>query len=78
MSTKTTLKITGPQTMHCGGCERTVTFTLSQLPGVNVIRADHKTQLIELVLTGEETDLDKVKAELDWIGYEVELSSPKQ
>lgn len=58
--------------MHCGGCERTVTFTLSQLPGVNVIKADHKTQLIELVLTGEETDLDKVKAELDWIGYEVE------
>ncbi len=72
MSTKTTLKVIGPQTMRCGGCERTVAFTLSQLPGVNVVKADHKTQLIELVLTGKETDLDKVKAELDWIGYAVE------
>ncbi len=72
MSTKTTLKVIGPQTMHCGGCERTVTFTLSQLPGVNVIKADHNTQIIEIMLTSDETDLDKVKSELDWIGYEVE------
>ena len=72
MSTKTTLKVVGSQTMHCNGCERTITFTLSQLPGVNVIKADHKTQLIEIMMTGNETDLDKVKSKLDWIGYEVE------
>ena len=72
MTIKTTLKVTGSQTMHCGGCERTVTFTLSQLPGVEVIKADHKTQLIEIDLSEGETNLDKVKTELDWIGYEVE------
>ena len=72
MSAKTTLKVVGPQTMHCTGCERTITFTLSQLPDVNVIKADHKTQLIELMMTSDETDLDKVQNELDWIGYEVE------
>ena len=70
MSQNTTLQVVGSQTMHCAGCERTVTFTLSQLPGVKVIKANHKTQVIEIVLTGE-TDLEKVKAELDWIGYEV-------
>ncbi len=70
MAQKTALQVIGAQTMHCAGCERTVTFTLSQLPGVKVIRANHKTQVIEIVLTGE-TDLEKVKAELDWIGYEV-------
>ena len=73
MSQNATLQVVGSQTMHCAGCERTVTFTLSQLPGVKVIKADHKTQIIELVLTGDETDLEKVKAELDWIGYEVKL-----
>ena len=71
MSAKTTLKVVGSQTMHCTGCERTITFTLSQLPGVNVIKADHKTQLIELMMTSDETGLDKVQSELDWIGYEV-------
>jgi len=70
MPPKITLQVVGSQTMHCAGCERTVTFTLSNLPGVTVIKADHKTQLIQLMLTGE-TDLEKVKADLDWIGYEV-------
>ncbi len=73
MSQNVTLHVVGSQTMHCAGCERTVTFTLSHLPGVKVIKADHKTQVIELVLTGDKTDLEKVKAEMDWIGYKVKL-----
>jgi copper chaperone CopZ len=66
-----TLEVVGQQTLHCGGCERTVEFTLSQLPGVRVINVDHTTQLIEIALTGDETELEKIKAELEWIGYEV-------
>ncbi len=66
-----TLEVVGEQTLHCGGCERTVEFTLSQLPGVRVIEVDHTTQLIEIALTDGETDLEKVQAELEWIGYKV-------
>ncbi len=66
-----TLEVVGEQTLHCGGCERTVEFTLSQLPGVRVIDVDHTTQLIEIALTGDETDLENVQAELEWIGYRV-------
>ncbi|VAW39893.1 hypothetical protein MNBD_CHLOROFLEXI01-135 [hydrothermal vent metagenome] len=72
MSTNTTLKVVGSQTMHCGGCEHTVTFALSKLPGVTAVKADHNTQLIEIALVEDATNLDKIKAELDWIGYEVE------
>jgi copper chaperone CopZ len=64
------LKVIGQQTIHCNGCERNVEFTLSHLPGVRVVKADHNTQEIEIALTGEETDLEKIKAELEWIGYE--------
>jgi len=74
MASEMTLKVVGTQTMHCAGCEQTVTFTLSNLPGVKVLKADHKTQVIEIALTSEETDLEKVKAEMDWIGYEVEVA----
>jgi copper chaperone CopZ len=73
MSEKITLQVVGSQTMHCAGCERTVTFTLSHLPGVKVIKADHKSQVIEIVLTVDTTDLEKVQTELDWIGYQVVL-----
>ena len=72
MSNQNTLKlrVIGQQTIHCNGCERNVEFTLSRLPGVRVVKADHNTQEIEIALIGEETDLEKIKAELEWIGYE--------
>lgn len=66
------LKVTGERTIHCAGCERSVKVTLANLPGVREVDADHKTQLIEVTLVSSETDLEKVKAELDWIGYDVE------
>lgn len=71
---KLKLKVTGERTIHCAGCERTVKFTLENLPDVRDVDADHEKQLIELTLVSDETDLEKVKAELDWIGYEVEMA----
>ncbi len=67
------LKVVGQHTLHCSGCERTAEFTLSRLPGVKSVKADHKAQTIQISLASDEIDLEKVKAELDWIGYEVEV-----
>lgn len=72
MTTQTkTLKVTGEQTMHCGGCESTVKFTLKQLPGVQDVKASHKTQLIKLTLDPQRADLERIQQELGWIGYQV-------
>ena len=68
------LKVIGDNTIHCAGCEGTVEFTLSRMPGVESVKADHKTQDIEFVLTPGETDLEKIKESLEWIGYEVEVT----
>ena len=69
-----TLKVVGEHIMHCAGCERSVTYAISQLPGVDEVRADWKTQTIQINLSLDgELDLEKIKAELDWIGYEVEV-----
>lgn len=68
------LKVVGEHTIHCSGCENSVKLALSKLPGLEAINADHKTQLIEFEMTPDQVDLDKVKAELEWIGYEVELA----
>ncbi len=67
------LRVIGEQTMHCAGCERTVEFTLSRLPGVQRARADHKSQRITLEVEPKAADLEKIKGELDWIGYQVEV-----
>ncbi len=66
-----TLKVIGEQMMHCGGCENTVKFALKQLPGVQQVEANHGTQLIALTFDTEELDLERVRQELEWIGYQV-------
>ena len=66
-----TLKVVGEQTMHCGGCESTVKFALKQLPGIQGIEVNHKTQLINLTLDTEALDMGRVYQELGWIGYQV-------
>lgn len=74
MSKTLNLKVVGEHTMHCAGCERSITFSLSQLPGVEHVRADWNTQAIQVDLSSDEADLEKIKTELDWIGYEVEAT----
>ena len=72
MSETKTLKITGDNTMHCGGCEKTVKFALKKLDGVENVEASHKTQQIKLTFDPQTLTLDQVHKELDWIGYQVE------
>ena len=66
-----TLKVIGQQTMHCGGCENTVQFTLKQVPGVQEVEACYQTQLIKLTFDPQNAGLEQIKQELDWIGYQV-------
>jgi copper chaperone CopZ len=72
MTTQTkTLRATGAQTMHCGGCESTVKFTLKQIPGVLDVKASHKTQLVKLTFDPQRANLEQIQQELGWIGYRV-------
>ncbi len=64
------LKVVGEQTIHCGGCESAIRMSLSQLSGVKKVKADHKTQLVEVSADVEQTDPEAVRARLDWMGYQ--------
>ena len=55
----------------CGGCEKTVQFTLKQVLGVQQVEASHKPQLIKLTFDSQVLDLERVRQEFDWIGYHV-------
>ena len=69
-----TLKVVGDRTIHCGGCENTVQLSLSRLPGVEQVEADHNSQLIKFSFTPGSSEMAQVQAELELIGYEVELT----
>ncbi|MCH7588419.1 MAG: heavy-metal-associated domain-containing protein [Chloroflexi bacterium] len=67
------LRVISQQNLHCAGCERTAEYTLTRIPGVKSVKANHKTQIIEVDMSLNGEDIEKVKAELKWIGYEVEV-----
>ncbi len=64
------LKVVGEQLMHCQGCENAIQNSLSRLPGVQRVRADHTTQLIEVGADVEQADRETIQARLRNIGYE--------
>jgi copper chaperone CopZ len=72
MAKQLVLKVVGHHKLHCSGCERTVEFILSQLPGVQNVKADHRNQRIEVRIKSEDPDLGKLQSELDLAGYKVE------
>lgn len=65
------LTVIGEQTIHCGGCERTVKLALSQLLGVQQVEASHKTQQITLIVDPQRLNLEQIRQELDRLGYQV-------
>jgi len=68
------LRVTGKHKMHCAGCENTVEFILSQIPEVEHVAADHKTQKITVSLKSDRVELQQLQSELEYAGYQVEPS----
>jgi copper chaperone CopZ len=69
-----TLKVVGDRTIHCGGCENTIVVSISKIPGVEQVEADRDSQLIQFELQPGEAQLALVTAELETLGYQVELT----
>lgn len=64
------LRIVGARNMRCAGCERSVTFTLSRMAGVDNVLADWTEQSIKVDYSSDEVNLEKIQSALDWIGYQ--------
>jgi copper chaperone CopZ len=70
MTTKRTWTVEGENTLHCAGCNKTIEFALSRLPGVQRAKADYRSQRIE-VDTSDDADVGVIVAELNELGYSV-------
>ncbi len=67
----TELRVVDDHTMHCSGCESSVQFILSSLAGVREVKADHRSQLIQISIDPGAVGLAKAREELDLLGYQV-------
>lgn len=64
-------QVIGGEKIHCSGCETRIGFALRRLPGVRDVRASAETQLIAVSIDPEEVNLERVRARLQELGYEV-------
>ena len=57
------LKVIGEHTLHCAGCERTIEFTLSRLPGVFSFTMGALMLVVSgLVAASHQTLINRLKA----------------
>jgi copper chaperone CopZ len=59
--------------MGCSGCEGNVEFSLSQIQGVDEVRADRNTQEVEIFLN-DEISMDAIQQEMSVLGYAIEAN----
>ena len=72
-----TFEVTGPQRMDCEGCENAVQRSLSRLPGVRRVQADHHTQRVVVQLDTAQTNAEAIQARLAASGCQAhQLAAP--
>ena len=72
-----TFDVTGEQKMDCEGCENAVQRSLTRLPGVRRVQADHHTQRVVVQVDTAQTDAEAIKARLAVSGYQAnQLAAP--
>jgi copper chaperone CopZ len=72
-----TFEVIGPQWMDCKGCENAVQRSLTRLPGVRQVQADHHTQRVVVQLDTAQIDAEAIKARLAISGYQAnQLATP--
>jgi copper chaperone CopZ len=72
-----TFEVIGPQRMDCAGCENAIQRSLTRLPGVRRVQADHHTQHVVVQLDPAQTDAEAIKARLALSGYQAtQLAAP--
>ncbi len=63
--------------MDCEGCENAIRRSLSRLPGVRQVQADHHTQRVVVQLDPVHTEASAIKARLALSGYQAtQLAAP--
>ena len=58
--------------IHCAGCEARIQSVLSKLPGIQEVKANHKSQSVLLTLDPQKLTVQAVKEKLEELGYSTE------
>ncbi len=70
-----TLEVTGDEKLVCKGCQERVEHALKTLEGVGKVRANARTQRIEVLFDAAKLDADVVAERIRTAGYQTKVVS---
>lgn len=70
-----TFEVVGNQQLSCEGCEQRVVRLLKTLQGVRQVRAQARTQQIEVLLDTAVLEINAITERLSQAGYHTKVSS---
>ena len=59
--------------MHCPSCSMLIEMNVSDLPGIDSVRASHADGLTTVTYDPTVTDVDTIVAEIKTAGYDAEI-----
>ncbi len=68
-----TFEVVGDQRLHCESCELRVRRLLKNLPGIGQVRADSRTQRVEVLFDSAAVDVPAIADRLATAGYETKV-----
>lgn len=63
--------VSGPDKIHCDGCEQRVVKAMKRLPGVTEVAASAKTQVIVVGFDPGQVSPREIVTRLEQVGYQV-------
>lgn len=63
--------VTGPEKLHCEGCEQRVGNVLRRLAGVKTVQASAQTQHVVVTFDAGAVAPDQLQGRLEQLGYQV-------
>ncbi len=60
--------------MHCSGCEETITTEVKKLDGIKEVKADSKAKIVTVSFDDGRTNKENISKAINAAGYDTELS----
>jgi copper chaperone CopZ len=62
-------------TIHCSGCEKTISGSVKQLDGVQDVKADFDTKIVQVTYAGDKVIKEEIAIAIDASGFKCEINN---
>ncbi len=62
-------------TIHCSGCEKTISSSVKKLNGIQDVKADFDTKIVNVTYAGDKVTKEEIAKAIDASGFKCEINN---